>query len=202
VADVLEAVAMCSLPACAGPSRSLPNGSGFSCLGRPGRLSPLTLQTGRLIEPGAIATASATILSDRTGYLPACRAHSRRYPMQQLVREVRVKLDTGRILRILTNDLTASPQQIADLYKRRWTIELFFRWIKQTLKIRHFIGRSENAVRIQIAVALIAFLLRIAHDTQHAISGQLRAGQVRKSPFGGRHVGMLGAEHLILYTSV
>ena len=59
----------------------------------------------------------------------------------------------------MTNDLDAPAQEIADLYKRRWQIELFFRMMKQTLKITKFIGRSENAVRIQIAVALIAFLL-------------------------------------------
>ncbi|MBI1779009.1 MAG: transposase, partial [Proteobacteria bacterium] len=54
--------------------------------------------------------------------------------------------------------------EIADLYKRRWAIELFFRWVKQTLKITRFLGTSENAVKIQIAVALIAFLLlRIIH---------------------------------------
>ena len=52
-----------------------------------------------------------------------------------------------------------APQEIADLYKRRWAIELFFRWVKQTLRITRFLGTSENAVRIQIAVALIAFLL-------------------------------------------
>jgi hypothetical protein len=68
-------------------------------------------------------------------------------------------------LRIFTNDLSASAQEIADLYKRRWAIELFFRWVKQTLKINHFVGTSENAVRIQIAVALIAFLLlRLTHE--------------------------------------
>jgi hypothetical protein len=49
--------------------------------------------------------------------------------------------------------------EIADLYKRGWQIELFFRLMKQVLRITKFIGRSENAVRIQIAVALIAFLL-------------------------------------------
>jgi IS4 transposase len=71
------------------------------------------------------------------------------------------------VLRILSNDLDASAQEIADLYKRRWAIELFFRWVKQMLKIGHFLGRSENAVRIQIAVALIAFLLlRMAHAAQ------------------------------------
>ena len=65
-------------------------------------------------------------------------------------------------------------QQIADLYKRRWAIELFFRWVKQTLKIRHFLGTGENAVRIQIAVALIAFLLlRLAQATQSAVQTPL-----------------------------
>jgi len=59
---------------------------------------------------------------------------------------------------------------IADLYKQRWQIELFFRWVKQTLRIKRFIGISENAVRIQIAVALIAFLiLRIAQAAQKAV---------------------------------
>ena len=79
---------------------------------------------------------------------------------------LRVKTDTGKVLRILCNDLDAPAEEIAALYKRRWQIELFFRWIKQTLKIRHFLGTSENAVRIQLAVALITFLLlRLA---QHA----------------------------------
>ena len=79
--------------------------------------------------------------------------------MQQAVREVVVTTETGKRLRILSNDLDAPAQEIADLYKRRWQIELFFRLMKQTLRITHLIGRSENAVRIQIAAALIAFLL-------------------------------------------
>jgi IS4 transposase len=86
-------------------------------------------------------------------------AASRKNPFGKPVREVRVATETGKELRILSNDLHASAEEIAALYKRRWAIELFFRWVKQTLKIRHFIGRSENAMRIQIAVALIAFLL-------------------------------------------
>ena len=78
--------------------------------------------------------------------------------------------DTGTVLRILSNDLDASAQEIADLYRRRWAIELFFRWVKQTLKITRFVGTSENAIRIQIAVALIAFLLlRMAQAAQKAV---------------------------------
>jgi len=99
------------------------------------------------------------ILSDGIGFLPGRQAKNRKNPMRGAVREIVVTMETGGTLRILSNDLDAPAQEIADLYKRRWQIELFFRVMKQTLKITHFIGRSENAVRIQIAVALIAFLL-------------------------------------------
>ena len=114
------------------------------------------------------------ILSDRIGLLPRRQARSRKNPLSDPVREVRVTTDTGKVLRILCNDLDASARDIADLYKRRWEIELFFRWIKQTLKIRHFLGTSENAVRIQVAVALIAYLLlRLAQADQKTIESPL-----------------------------
>jgi hypothetical protein len=103
--------------------------------------------------------AGSDVQSDRIGFLPGRQARNRRNPMQQAVREITVITETGKWLRILSNDLDAPAQEIAGLYKRRWQIELFFRLMKQTLKITHFIGRSENAVRIQIAAALIAFLL-------------------------------------------
>ena len=78
------------------------------------------------------------------------------------------------MLRIVTNDLDAPADQIAELYKRRWQIELFFRWVKHSLEIRRFFGTSENAVRIQIAIALIAFLLlRMAHALQNAVPSLL-----------------------------
>lgn len=99
------------------------------------------------------------VLSDRIGFLPGRQARSRRNPMSQAVREIVVRTETGKRLRLLTNDLDAPAGEIADLYKRRWQIELFFRLMKQTLMTTHFIGRSENAVRIQIAVALLTCLL-------------------------------------------
>ena len=118
--------------------------------------------------------AGTNILSDRIGFLPARQAHHRHNPMSDAVREVRVKTETGKILRLLSNDLDASAQEIADLYKRRWAIELFFRWVKQTLKITRFLGTSENAVRIQIAVALIAFLLlRLAQAANRIVNSPL-----------------------------
>ena len=109
----------------------------------------------------------SNIVSDRIGHLPTRLANSRKNPLQVPVREIRVIIDTGKLLRIVTNDLDAPAEEITDLYKQRWQIELFFRWIKQTLRIKRFIGVSENAVRIQIAVALIAFLiLRMAQVAQ------------------------------------
>jgi hypothetical protein len=118
--------------------------------------------------------SGSNIHSDRIGFLPARQARSRRNPMQDAVREVRVTTETGKVLRILSNDLDASAQEIADLYRRRWAIELFFRWIKQTLKITRFLGTSENAIRIQIAVALIAFLLlRLAQATQQIVKSPI-----------------------------
>ena len=114
------------------------------------------------------------ILSDRIGLLPRRQAKNRKNPFSHPVREVRVKTDTGKLLRILSNDLDAPAREIADLYKRRWAIELFFRWVKQTLKIRHFLGNSENAVRIQVAVALIAYLLlSLAQTAQKAVKSPL-----------------------------
>jgi IS4 transposase len=116
----------------------------------------------------------AAIFSDRTGRLPAKMTYRNKNPFQKLVREITVRTDTGKILRIATNDLKSSARKIADLYKRRWQVELFFRWIKQTLKIRRFLGASENAVRIQIATALIAFLiLRLAQACQCTIKSPL-----------------------------
>jgi IS4 transposase len=130
--------------------------------------TPFEVKEDRPIAPGS------SVLSDRTGHLPKRLAASRRNPMAGLVREVRVKIETGAVLRIFTNDLAASAQEIADLYKRRWAIELFFRWVKQTLKITHFVGTSENAVRIQITIALIAFLLlRLAHDATKIVASPL-----------------------------
>jgi IS4 transposase len=122
-----------------------------------------------------VVPKNSNILSDCIGHLPQRLANSRKNPLQVLVREIRVIIDTGKMLRIVTNDLTASAEEIADLYKQRWQIELFFRWIKQTLRIKHFIGVSENAVRIQIAVALIAYLiLRLAQASQQIVRSPLQ----------------------------
>ena len=127
----------------------------------------------RVIEELAVPPGGA-ILSDRIGFLPQRQAAQRENPMADAVRELRVRNHSGKVLRILSNDLDAPAREIADLYKRRWAIELFFRWVKQTLRIKRFLGTSDNAVRIQIATALIVFLLlHLAQATQKAVTSPL-----------------------------
>ncbi|WP_026450205.1 IS4 family transposase [Aequorivita capsosiphonis] len=67
--------------------------------------------------------------------------------------------DTKKTLVFLTNNFKLSANDIALLYKQRWQVELFFKWIKQHLKVKTFWGRSENAVRVQINVAIITYCL-------------------------------------------
>lgn len=137
-------------------------------------VSRLKLNTPLAVVAELPLPQGSPILSDRIGHLPARQARSRKNPFRDPVREVRVRTETGKILRIVTNDLDAPAEEIAELYKRRWQIELFFCWVKHSLKISHFLGTSENAVRIQIAVALIAFLLlRMTHALQNSVEGLL-----------------------------
>ena len=115
-------------------------------------------------------TKGTDILCDRIGLLPQRMARSRRNPFTDPVREITVRISSGSIIRLVTNDLDAPAEEIAGLYKQRWQIELFFKWVKQNLKIHHFLGTSENAVRIQLFVALITYiLLRAAQATQTAV---------------------------------
>jgi putative transposase len=72
---------------------------------------------------------------------------------------VTVVREDGKTLDLLTNDLEADARQIAALYQARWQVELFFRWVKQNLRIKRFLGTSEHAVKLQILTALIAYLL-------------------------------------------
>ena len=67
--------------------------------------------------------------------------------------------ETGREFIFLTNIMHLPSTMIAELYRNRWQVELFFKWIKQHLKIKKFYGTTENAVRIQIHVAIITYCL-------------------------------------------
>ena len=75
------------------------------------------------------------------------------------MRRIRVRRDDGSKITLLTNDMERPAVEIAGFYKARWQIELLFRWIKQHLHIRNFLGRNPNAIRLQLVAAMIAFIL-------------------------------------------
>ena len=75
------------------------------------------------------------------------------------LRRIRIKDDKGKTLVFLTNNTDLSARTIADLYRCRWQVELFFKWIKQHLRIKSFFGTSENAVKSQIWIAVSVYVL-------------------------------------------
>jgi len=86
------------------------------------------------------------------------KSSARRYPAK--LRRVRYRdPKTGKSLIFLTNNLDLPPRTIADLYRCRWQIELFFKWIKQHLRIKSFFGNTENAVKTQIWIAVCVYVL-------------------------------------------
>ena len=70
-----------------------------------------------------------------------------------------VDQETGEVHEFFTNNFKLAARTIADLYKSRWQIEIFFKWIKQNLKIKSFLGTSKNAVMTQVWAAMIYCLL-------------------------------------------
>lgn len=89
--------------------------------------------------------------------------HYRSKPLRRIV----VQRDSGKVLTIATNNLIGSASEIAKLYKQRWQIELFFKWIKQNLKVKKFLGRTKNAVLIQLYAAIIGYLLLWSFKKHH-----------------------------------
>ena len=99
----------------------------------------------------------AGLLCDQTIKLTGYYS-SRDYP--ETLRRVKVRdLGTGKTIVILSNNFTLPAESIALLYRRRWHVEQFFRWIKQNLRIKAFYGTSENAVKTQIWIAVTVYLL-------------------------------------------
>jgi hypothetical protein len=97
------------------------------------------------------------IKSDQIGVLTN-RSASKRYP-EKVRRISYYNAEQDRDFIFLTNDFTSSSSVIAELYRKRWSIELFFKWIKQHLKIKTFWGTTANAVKIQVNCAIIAYCL-------------------------------------------
>jgi Transposase DDE domain/Domain of unknown function (DUF4372) len=109
----------------------------------------------RVVQKNPIP-ADPAVLADQVIRLTTDHSR-RRYP--ETLRLVHYRDQEGKEYAFLTNLPDLPAQAVADLYRQRWQIETFFRWIKQNLKIKTFYGTSENGVLIQIWTALIAYLL-------------------------------------------
>ena len=96
----------------------------------------------------------------RPDHLPGRLLHQD-YP--ELLRRIRFKdPESGKTLVFITNNFSLPAATICALYKSRWQVELFFKWIKQHLRIKQFYGTSENAVKTQIWIAVSVYAIRLA----------------------------------------
>ena len=96
------------------------------------------------------------------------------------LRKVVVEREGKAPLILVTNYFSRSDTEIAELYKQRWQIELFFKWIKQNLKIKKFLGKSENAIRTQICIAMISFVLQKMAEELKMICSKITGKNLRK----------------------
>jgi hypothetical protein len=104
----------------------------------------------------AVDRVNTPVLCDQTGMLTLFYA-SKDYPAP--LRRVVVRDEAGKRITFLTNNFALKPEMIAALYRQRWQVELFFKWIKQHLRIKAFLGTSENAVKTQIWIAVCTYVL-------------------------------------------
>jgi IS4 transposase len=120
---------------------------------------------------------AAGVCSDQVGKLGGVQAR-KDFPWP--LRRVRFHdRDTGKYLTFLTNNLELPAVTIAGLYKARWQVELFFRWIKSHLKIKHFYGTSPNAVKTQIWTAMATYaMIAILHKQLKAPGTLFRTTQL------------------------
>jgi IS4 transposase len=103
---------------------------------------PVDRSTGLICDQ----TITLTVFYSKTGYPEA-------------LRRIRFKTDEGKTLVFLTNNFALPAITITELYRCRWQVELFFKWIKQHLRIKVFFGTSENAVKTQIWIAVSVYVL-------------------------------------------
>ena len=100
--------------------------------------------------------SESDVLSDKMVYIGSTQNRC-----ENVFRLLEVIDTKGNVLRLITNRFDSDPQEISDIYRARWAIELFFKWLKQHVEIKHFYGMSETALQNQIYIALIAYCLHV-----------------------------------------
>jgi putative transposase len=134
------------------------------------RNAALRVKTDREVPP----EAASIVLKDQIVQFAHRRQGGGRHNRYEgELRRVEVAREGDTPLVFATNDLESTASEIAQLYKDRWQVELFFKWIKQHLNIKRLCGRSENAVRIQVLTALISYLLLTLYKQAHGVKKSL-----------------------------
>ena len=100
--------------------------------------------------------SDSNILSDKMVYIGSTQKRC-----ENIFRLLEVLDTKGNILCLITNRFDLKPEEISDIYRSRWAIELFFKWLKQHVEIKHFYGMSETALQNQIYIALITYCLHV-----------------------------------------
>ena len=120
----------------------------------------------RVLEDKHCSNPDTGVMADQIIVFTGSKT-KKQYP-RELRRVVFYDSENNRTLVLYTNNFEVSAEQIALLYKYRWRVELFFKWMKQHLRIKEFYGTSENAVQIQIYAALTAYCLVaiVEHEMQ------------------------------------
>jgi hypothetical protein len=132
----------------------------------------------------------AGVVSDRVGVLPGSAGGRTGPPPKQALREVIVNGDDGKPLRLLTNLMDLPARLIAALYRQRWQIELFFRWLKVWAGFRHLYSHSRSGVTFQFYVAVIGCLL------MHVRTGR-KVNKYALFLFGQVAAGLATLEHIL-----
>ena len=132
-------------------------------------------------SPGSVRCRWHYLAGLRSGQIGKPTLAKARNAFASLLRKVRYfDAETGRDFVFLTNHLQIPALTVAKIYRLRWRIELFFRWIKGHLRIKHCYGTSPNAVKTQIWIAVASYLMVAILHKQLALPGTLR----RTLPFG------------------
>lgn len=126
-------------------------------------------------RPIAKAAREIILKDEEVSFANKYPGGKRRNPYTKKLRRIEVSRapQNQPPLVLATNDLKSSALRIAERYKARWQIELFFKWMKQHLRIKRFVGTTYSAVRIQIYTALIAYLLVALYAKMHSIKQSL-----------------------------
>ena len=127
------------------------NDKGIFFVTRLKRNAKIEVTERRVVHKSKGITSDQTIKFTGTQTAKKCPAKLRRIGYRDI--------KTGKHYVFLTNNFKLAAKTIADIYKARWEVELFFKWIKQNLKIKSFVGASKNAVLTQIWIALCVYLL-------------------------------------------